>query len=291
MLFSEIPGNAQSFPGGKYGLEWLYLSGPDAEATNGDFDHLQLIYFVLPDSSDEKFCIEFTENTDWEDPKCITDCKIELNVYGNNCTGIELNEESGDCKPIYSEIIGGNMHRSDGILPQSGEYCHTLKSWIFKIEIKGIEGKSGKYYSISAKQINESNSETHGSFYSNKICFEIPSDQISIPVYIPATAEGISYFLYNLDNQDNVKINSKRRNGQIIRTRGKNLNQIAMLNIFSDEKEDDIILHISGVSEIQKNITIEWIIQNENGIDISLPFFHCKEFNINKKRKNESGKR
>lgn len=271
---------AQSFPPESFGIEWLYLTGPQASTENGDDDHLQIFYLLIPDSISQSFAIRLINQIPEEARENHQDVNepdsFEMSLFGIKNVFIPWNTRDLNTEaPILT--AGNNPASSVSVLlgpvpPGKGQYIKHLESWLFRIEYRGISGFGENYYRIIAGSYPDMHPLPGAKFYCNEISFRLPVREILIPIFLPQKAAGISFSFFDMDNEAEIIIRSARRNGQRIRPSADNEYRLALLNVFSDEKNDSLFLGFDNDHGNENNITVNWLIEDKEGKDITMPF-------------------
>ena len=271
--------NGQIFPPMETGMEWLYISGPEAGLHSGDDDHLQTVYLLIPDSISDPFRIEILlKENDPESSKLEESgpYSFEFRMFGKENLYLprDYNKYQSDIADYSFKFSAKKAVKlkSESFHPSQGEYRPELKSWLFRIELEGTEGSDSLYYKLKLHPENIFNSlPDRKYFYANNISFVLP-EVLNYCFFIPDSAAGLSFEFFDMDNEGEIFFTSNRRAGQKAFPSGNGEYRRAMLNIFSDEKNDSLCLHIRNKENTNNNISIYWLMEDAKGKDISMPF-------------------
>jgi len=202
-------------------LETGYLSifGPDAPGSDGDDDHVQIIFFQVPDSYTGPLHVRiFDANTGGEvdeTPRGIFDTTMRYALLGGagayttpsarwshpDETGIQagtllMQAEIGD-DPAYDNNWALVLSADAG----DGETVGSSR--MFKVVVQGISGDDGNLYNVALSTVSDDNVAPAGSrAFAYSWTFPMPSDvsqRPSLYPYVPAGTATVEQHNWDAD--------------------------------------------------------------------------------------------
>lgn len=299
-LFGTIiqPLHAQlRFPNEETGLEWLFITGPEAPDTMGDDDHIQVFYLSLPAAYEDSFRIRI------HDPGCLQPPDQQIGVYDSRFAVRVFGGDNLYFPVDFGIREGGNLlyYQTFGDLAQElispyiplhkGALFTRENLFLFRLEIEGISGNDGNAYALSIEMKPDNDKIRQARLLTRNLSFLLPDDpnlhsEIKIPV--PALAEGISIRNFDWDEDGQIRVVSSVRKGQFVFTGKDAETKTALLKVFEAEKGDSLkVQFLKKKSSVVENnaVGLSWLIEDKDGADLSLDIPFTIPDEISKKRR------
>jgi hypothetical protein len=213
-----LPHPAQTF-----GSADAYIStfGPGAPITEGDRDHVQVIYFELPDSAPGDVYLRiFDADTFGEHDRAIGafDSVMTYTLRGGDGAYVPALDDDSDAvnggTVIAQAVVGADVGLNNDwlTLPVSLAQGQQIGSKrIFKLVVQGASGNDGNgYLAVFSTDQNDSLAVTGARVFAFEWCVVLPDagDEVSLYPYVPSGTADVYQSNFNFGNaaDDDISI-------------------------------------------------------------------------------------
>ncbi len=215
VLFS-LTSVAQAIPSKAEGFEYFVTFGKQAEASWGDDDFSQTIFFIIPKNYTKPFYIRIFDpevGGMHDEKKGDFNTYTRFTLYGGK--GAHSNKAARSIDPIpgynsgvriYSKTFGGQPQYDNKFYvmgpfkPIDGEYDANMGGYIFKITVDGVKGDDGNLYNFFLSSQSNSNVSIDGAnAFTYEYALRLKSDGGVSHIYPFIDAGLSSVILYNFD--------------------------------------------------------------------------------------------
>lgn len=285
-FFYTSPVFTQPLPYNDQNIPSLFISAKEAPQDLGDDDHIQVLYYFIPESSTDKFFLWLLDPCcdPTSDPvKGNANSHFSYRIYGGTEVGRPMNYNETHSGILLYDTIFGKGKLNHYIFPAmeswKGEHIPPMQGNLFKIVIEGLTGDDGNNYKLFFSSSKEKMIRPAGcKIFFNDLTFMLPEEshkKAQLEISIPYRASGISLSNFDMENCGQILLFSEVREGQKIRPAKNDQYSSALLKIFSEEKGKELILVVipdPEAIESDKYTSFSWIIENIEGDDITFPF-------------------
>jgi hypothetical protein len=195
---------------------FLTTYGPAAPGDEGDDDHVQVIFFEVPDSTTETLYVRIydadTGGGDIDVPRLPYDTTIAYTLRGaGGYTSGARQSHPGpagidDGTLLTQMVIGNDVAYHDNwslvLGPYQASDGHLVgSSRVFKLAVEGTSGDDGNRYNVALSTESDSNvAPAGGRIFAYSWTFQITAAQRApLYPYIPAGTRGLDFEQYNWD--------------------------------------------------------------------------------------------
>lgn len=193
--------------------------GPAAPPTDGDDDHLQIIFFEVPDGPDDPLYIRvFDSDTGGAHDEtgvdgAFGDTSMTYTLRGGPGAYTDPDARSdhpgaagiGSGALIAQQVIGedATLDNTWWVLPvtrQQGELVGSSR--LFKLVIQGASGDDGNWYQVAMSADPNANVEVGGTrvfAYSWCVALPQPGDQVALYPFVPSAVTSVTQFNFDFD--------------------------------------------------------------------------------------------
>ena len=215
------------YPGPSPLPHFITTFGRDAPASKGDRDHVQIIFFEVPDTAPDNLYIRifdadtggmYDEPDDPLAPTFNTVLTMTLRGGAQAFTHPDARaHEPGPAGirsgvPITQRVIGvdGTLDDTWLTLPVSREQGEIVgASRVFKLVVKGGDGDDGNWYQVALSALADDNMPVDRArifAYSWCVGLADPYDDISLYIYVPFDADTVTQFNFDFDASPGASI-------------------------------------------------------------------------------------
>ena len=173
VLVAWTTSRAQRVPNESESIDYLVTFGQDAPTSTGDDDHVQIIFFVIPDSYKQPVYLRiFDPDTGNKHDEFAgeTNTATRFSVYGGN--GAYSSEDARSIK-LAANFKSGNLLASKVFTnepqfdsewynmgpfnPLEGEKIPSFNGYLIKVIVEGLKGNDGNHYRFFLSEEAERN--------------------------------------------------------------------------------------------------------------------------------------
>lgn len=301
-LFAFVLGQAQVIPAADENIAYLSTFGSDADPEWGDDDHVNIVFFLVPEEYKRPFYIRIF------DPDCggkhdlktqePWDTKTRFSVIGGQ--GAHSNPDA------RGHILGQN-YKSGTVLntvefglytkeddwynmgpfnPAEGEYSEVLKGNIFKVVVEGIEGNDGNGYQLALSTQNARNIPIPGGnafIYNYTFRLKYNAQEVAhIYPYIDNNVVSIKQHNFDFDDEGVLKVYSVSKNGHVLAASGENEWVFSEHPISEKEKGKSLDIQIVKSQNRHNDLTFYLLNQYNEAIPFfAIPIGGIPKYNFN----------
>jgi hypothetical protein len=215
------------YPGPNPPLNFVTTFGRDAPASKGDRDHVQIIFFEVPDTAPDNLYVRiFDADTggmyDEPDDPLVPNFDTTLTMTLRGGAGAYTNPDARAYEPgpggirsgvlITQRVIGidGTLDGTWLTLPVARGQGETVgASRVFKLVVEGGDGDDGNWYQVVLSAGAGDNVPVDGArtfAYSWCVGLANPRDDVSLYVYVPFDADSVTQFNFDFDTSPGASI-------------------------------------------------------------------------------------
>lgn len=206
-------------------VAFIAAFGPDALGAEGDDDHVQIIFFEVPDGSGDLYIRIFDPDTGGMHDEPGLDVTFNTTIaftlrggsraytepdarsYRPGSTGINsgtfiIGTVIGDDVTLDNAWLSWTVNRSQGELVGS--------SRVFKLVVQGASGDDGNLYQVAISTSPTDNLEVPGArIFAYSWCASLPTpgDEVVVYPFVPAGASRVTQFNFDFDVSSGSAIN------------------------------------------------------------------------------------
>ncbi len=234
LAFGTLPVRAQAVPSPIENITHLVTFGAQAQASWGDDDHCQVMFFLVPKTTVVPVYIRVF------DPECggvldekrgEWDTRTEFTVYGgtgaHSAVDARATTPQGDFRAgnlLMQETYDADADTDNQWVtfgpfdPQQGELVPEFGGFVFKMVVQGQRGDDGNLYSFFLSRSLEANEPIEGgNGFTYEYAFRLPSQpgaKIHLYPFISQNVISIKQSNFDADADGQLRLYSVARNGQ-----------------------------------------------------------------------------
>ncbi len=288
ILFSMLV-FGQVVPSKYENVDFLLTFGQGSTPSWGDDDHVQIYFFVVPQTETRPIYIRvFDPSTGGEhDTKNgVFDTQTLFTIYGGQ--GAYSQKEARMINPVKGYDKGRIIDRrrfsnessfdnkwfSFGpINPKEGEYSKEMKGYVFKVICKGLTGNDGNAYRYALSYKSDVNLPVEGgNVFTYEMCFRLkPGVKQTAHVYpfINKDVVSIAQFNFDADHDVNMRLTSVTKKLHYVKESGNGEWAHSIHKIDEGEKNTSVDFQLIKKTDAYNDMTIYFL----NQYNEAVPFF------------------
>lgn len=292
LILSCICGNvsAQGIPSEDEKIPFITTFGKNAKISFGDDDFVQVIFFVIPEKSNEPFYIRvFDPETGGENDEKVNDfnTKTKFSFYGGKGAHSNKDVQASSPKGNYKSgvfIMGktfaaekefdNDWYTFGPFNPKEGELQPELGGYVFKMIVEGMDGDDGNLYKLFLSSQKDKNVKVEGanSFY-YELTFRLNEPVGSNAHIYPFISKGIitcEINVFDFDNAGMIRVVSVSKKGEVFDSPTEGVWSQLKFQIIEDEWNTSLDIQFINKKAV-KNNNVAIFITNQYGE--LLPFY------------------
>lgn len=277
-LFSQpVPSEDEKIP-------YISTFSKSAKVSFGDDDYLQIVFFVVPEKSNEPFYIRVFDpgvGGTIDEKNMAFNSKTKFSFYGgkgaHSTKDAKGNSPTGNYKSgvfLSSKTFGdeadydGQWYVFGPFNPKEGELQPDFGGYVFKLVVEGFEGDDGNLYKLFLSSQKDKNVKVEGgnAFY-YEITFRLEETNNSVAHVYPFIQNGViscEINVFDYDNAGMIRIVSVAKKGEVFASVTEGV--WSQLKFPITEKEINTSLDIQFINKKEvKNNNVALYITNQFG--------------------------
>lgn len=275
---------AQPAPSEDEKIPFITTFSQKAKVENGDDDHIQIYFFVVPEKATQPFYIRvFDPEVGGQNDEAVNgfDSKTKFSFYGgkgahsdkdaklqspkgNYKSGIFLNSKTFGNEKDYD----GKWYEFGPFNPKEGEFQPEVGGYTFKMIVEGIDGDDGNLYKIFMSSEKDKNEKVEGA---NSFCYEYTvrlNDPVSSTAHIyPYIGPGVitcEIHVFDFDDAGIIRVVSVAKKGEIFTSKTQGVWDVLKFPITNEEINTSLDIQFINKKNV-KNNNIAVYITNQYG--------------------------
>lgn len=226
---------AQAIPSEDEKIPFISTFSKNAKISFGDDDFVQVIFFVVPEKSNEPFYIRvFDPEVGGQNDEKVVDfnSKTKFSFYGgkgaHSNKDVQASSPKGNYKSgvfISGKTFGAeaetdnNWYTFGPFNPKEGELQPEVGGYVFKMVVEGLDGDDGNLYKLFLSSQKDKNVKVEGanSFY-YELTFRLDEAVGSNAHIYPFISKGIitcEINVFDFDNAGMIRVVSVSKKGEV----------------------------------------------------------------------------
>ncbi|MCT4581624.1 MAG: hypothetical protein N4A35_09425 [Flavobacteriales bacterium] len=281
--------HAQVTPSKFENIAYLLTFGQGSTPSWGDDDHVQIHFFVVPQTENRPVYIRVYDPStggELDTPNGVFDTRTVYTIYGGK--GAYSTKEARSINPqknydkgvIIDRKVFSNEAKYDQqwysfgpINPKEGEYSKEMKGYVFKVICKGLNGNDGNAYEYALSYKSDANIPIEGgNAFTYEMCFRLkPGVKETAHVYpfINKKVVSIEQHNFDADNDVDMRLTSVTKKLHYVKESGNGGWMKSLHKIDEGEKNTSIDFQLIKKTEDYNDMVIFFLNQYEEAV----PFF------------------
>ena len=288
VLHSLAGAFAQRVPNESESIDYLVTFGEDAPSSSGDDDHVQIIFFVVPDSYKQPVYLRIFDpetGNQHDEFAGAVNTATRFSVYGGK--GAFSSKEAREVR-LTSNFKAGNLLESKVFTneaqfdsewynmgpfnPLEGEMTPSFNGSILKVVVEGLKGNDGNHYRFFLSEEADRNKSIDGAnAFAYSYTFKLHKAQTLAHIYpfIERAVVSITQHNFDFDGDGEILIYSVDKNRVKAIASGDNVWASSLHPITDREKNLTMDIQIQKMSSRENTMTV-YITNQYNEV---VPFF------------------
>lgn len=290
LLLSVADAFAQRVPNESESIDYLVTFGQDAPPNTGDDDHVQIIFFVVPDSYKQPVYLRiFDPETGGKHDEFVgeSNTTTRFSVFGGKGAfsskearevqlGAGTNFKSGNL--LASKTFTGDpqfdseWYNMGPFNPLEGELVPSFNGYLLKVVVEGLKGNDGNHYRFFLSEEASLNKSIEGAnAFAYNYTFKLHKAQTLAHIYpfIESSVVSITQHNFDFDNDGEILIYSVVKNRLKANSSGDNVWASSVHPV--GEKEKNLTMDIQIQKKTSEENTMTVYITNQ--YNEAVPFF------------------
>jgi hypothetical protein len=279
---------AQRVPNEIENIDYLITYGAQADASRGDDDHVQILFFSIPRSYQSPVYLRIYDpdtGGQHDELQGGANTQLRFSVYGGktafsnkdaqkvNPTG---NYNSGN--PLASKVFGAdpkldaNWYSFGPFNPAQGEEIAEMDAYIFKLIVEGLQGDDGNQYRCFLSELAGSNRIIEGAnAFAYEYTFKLPKAKGISHIYpfIDKSVISVTQYNFDFDQEGEILLYSVAKNRHPGAASNNNEWLKSKHSIVDSEKNTTLDIQFQKIKEGEN--ALSFYITNQ--YDEAIPFF------------------
>lgn len=288
VLCALIHGVAQRVPNESERIDYLVTFGQEAPPSTGDDDHIQIIFFVIPQSYKHPVYLRIFDpdtGSNHDEVTGTANTATRFSVYGG--VGSFSSKEAREVR-VTSNFKTGNLLASKVFTdeaqfdsewfnmgpfnPLEGELVPSFNGYVLKVVVEGLKGNDGNHYRFFLSEDPGRNKGIEGAnAFAYKYTFKLHKAQTLAHIYpfIENSVVSITQHNFDFDHDGEILLYSVSKNR--VKGEGSGDNVWASSNHLITEKEKNLTMDIQiQKTSFEENTMTVYITNQYNE---AVPFF------------------
>lgn len=270
-------------------ISCLLTFGQASTPSWGDDDHVQIHFFVVPQSETKPIYIRVYDPStsgELDTPNGAFDTESTFSIYGGK--GAYSQKEARSINPIknydkgilidrktfYNEAKYDKQWYSFGpINPKEGEYSEEMKGYVFKVICKGGKGNDGNAYEYALSYKTDANIAVEGgNAFTYEMCFRLKQGKTQtahVYPFINKNVVSIKQFNFDADSDIDMRLTSVTKKLNHVKESANGGWSSSLHKIDEGEKNTSIDFQLIKKTEDYNDMTIYFL----NQYNEAVPFF------------------
>ena len=279
---------AQRVPNESESIDYLVTFGKEAPPSTGDDDHVQIIFFIVPDSYKQPVYLRiFDPETGNKHDEFVggVNTATRFSVYGGK--GAFSSKEAREVT-LSSNFKTGNLLASKVFTdeaqfdsewynmgpfnPLEGELAPSFNGYLLKVVVEGLKGNDGNHYRFFLSEEQGRNKSIEGAnAFAYNYTFKLHKAQTLAHIYpfIESSVKSITQHNFDFDNDGEILLYSVVKNREKAEASGDNVWAKSVHPITEKEKNLTMDIQIQKMSSQENTMTV-YITNQYNEV---VPFF------------------
>jgi hypothetical protein len=282
LIFVSSIVSAQRVPNESESIDYLVTFGQEAPPNSGDDDHVQIIFFVVPESFKQPVYLRiFDPETGNKHDEMVGDVNTitRFSVYGGK--GAFSGKDAQAVKFVSTSktgnLLGTKVFKDEAQFdsewynmgpfnPLEGELVPAFNGYILKVVVEGLKGNDGNHYRFFLSEEPDRNKSIEGAnAFAYKYTFKLHKAQTLAHIYPFIESSVISITQHNFDFDDD---------GEIL------LYSVVKNRLKASASGDNVwASSVHPISEKEKNLTMDIQIQKKSSMENTMTVYITNQYN------------
>ncbi len=280
----------QAIPSEDEKIPYFTTFSKNAKLSFGDDDFVQIVFFVVPEKSNDPFYIRVydPDNGGTVDEKASAfNSKTKFSFYGGKGAHSDKAAQELSPKGNYKSgvFIMGKTFGEDAALdgkwyefgpfnPKEGELQSDFKGYVFKMVVEGLDGDDGNLYKLFLSSQKDKNVKVEGSnsfYYEYTFRLEEKAGYVGhIYPYVTENVIEVDISTFDYDNAGTIRVVSVEKKGEMFASQTEGVWAQVKFKIEKAEIGTSLDIQFINKKEV-KNNNVAVYITNQYGE--AMPFF------------------
>lgn len=280
--------HAQRVPNESENIDYLVTFGQEAPPDTGDDDHVQIIFFVIPNSYKQPVYLRIFDpdiGNKHDEFVGAPNTFTRFSVYGGKgafsskeAREIKLNSNYKTGNLLATQVFGNDAkfdsewYTMGPFNPLEGEEIASFNGYVVKIVVEGLKGNDGNHYRFFLSEETGRNKTIEGAnAFAYNYTFKLHKAQTLAHIYpfIEKSVVSITQYNFDFDNDGEILIYTVAKNRIRAKASGDNAWAYSVHPIMESEKNLTMDIQIQKISSEENTMTV----YITNQYNEAVPFF------------------